>query len=98
MVFIKILGNNFQKLKINKNYIKNYNILKLGFLKKKKIIKKNIFLKKEIKFILKLKKMNFISFYILNNMKFNFFKLTKKLNIYINIFLKYFENKPLFFF
>lgn len=83
---------------MNKDYINNYNIIKLGFLKKKKIIKKNIFLKKEIKFILKLKKMNFISFYILNNMKFNFFNLTKKLNIYINIFLKYFENKPLFFF
>lgn len=83
---------------MNKDYINNYNIIKLGFLKKKKIIKKNIFFKKEIKFILKLKKMNFISFYILNNMKFNFFNLTKKLNIYINIFLKYFENKPLFFF
>jgi len=93
MVFIKIIGNNSKKIKLNKSY----NLIKLGFLYKKKIIKKNIFSKRELIFFIKLKKLNFISSFLFNDFKFNFFNLNKK-NIYINIFLKYFENKPLFFF
>lgn len=99
MVFLKVLGkeNDYKNkisilYKINKGYFEKKNILKFNLIQ----LSNN-----KINFILLLKKLNLINFHI-NLNKYNILLKNKK-KIYINnnyfkIFLKYFENKPIYIF
>jgi len=96
MVFIKVVGN--YKLKKNKNNLLIYKFNE-GFKIKKQLIniKINLLSKKKLNLIFFLIKLNLI--FIKKKIKFNFFfdnKFIYNKNIYFQIFIKYFENKPLF--
>lgn len=98
MVSLKVLG----RKKFNNNLLFLYKINK-GFFEKKICLNFNInkLSKNKIKLISLLKKSNLINFLIIKNKynilfrKINNFKLK---NSYIKIFLKYFENKPIYIF
>lgn len=99
MVFLKVLGkkNNCKNkmlilYKINKGYFEKKNFLKVNLIK----LSNN-----QINSILLLKKLNLINFHI-NINKYNIL-LKKKKKLFFNydyfkIFLKYFENKPIYIF
>lgn len=102
MVFLKALGK--KKLNYKKKLTILYKIHQ-GYFEKKNNIKINNFIllsKKKMNLILFLKKSNIINFFK-NKNKFTILfknKINKNIisNNYNNIFLKYFENKPLFIF
>lgn len=102
MVFLKVLGK--KKLNYKKKLAILYKIHQ-GYFEKKNNIKINNFIllsKQKMNLILFLKKSNIIHFFKNNNKFKILFKNKIKKNIiinnYNNIFLKYFENKPLFIF
>lgn len=98
MVFLKVLGNKYNYknkisilYKINKGYFEKKNILKLNLI----LLSNN-----KINLILLLKKLNLINFHV-NINKYNITIKKKNLHLnynYLKIFLKYFENKPIYIF
>lgn len=99
MGFLKVLGkkNNYKNkisilYKINKGYLEKKNYLKINLI---------LLSNDKINLILFLKKLNLINFHININKYIILLKKKKNLNLnnnYLKIFLRYFENKPIYIF
>lgn len=97
MVFLKVRGKKNLKNKLSILYK-----IHQGYLEKKNILKLHTYnvSNKKKNIILFFKKLNLINFFYINN-KFNIYiknYKNKKSNNYNKIFLKYFENKPIYIF